>query len=64
MIWNRRKRGPSAEATACLETSKRELTAAKALRAEAAEVGMHLTRSRELNHFGLALELAVKGQAR
>lgn len=62
MIWNRRKPAQaSRHAVEYLETSDRQLKEAQALRVEAFELGASLNHSRQLNHFGLGLERAIKG---
>lgn len=61
MKWKRRKPQPSSHAVEYLETSNRDLEEARARRIEAFELGASLSHSRQLNHFGLGLERAIKG---
>lgn len=63
MIWRRRPPRRSSAAQEHLEHAHRELEEAKELRREATEVSRALDHSRAINHFGLGLELAMKGRA-
>lgn len=62
MRWRRRSPKPSQAAREHIEHAERELEEAKEMRREATEVARHLDYSREVNHFGLGLELAMRGR--
>lgn len=62
MRWRRRTPNSSQAVQERIEHANRELVEAKEMRREAAELAKDLDYSRAVNHFGLSLEIAMRGR--